>query len=115
MRWYVSIFGDNWRLISNVMRYHPFIRGYLRSKESVQEQFIQYTNTVTNTTLLNDQYPIKPWRTTQRPILITERPPSLYCLIKQVNQMHHLKIKSIQYQIAFSKFKRVFRFVLVPN
>ena len=29
MRWYVSIFGDNWRLIANVLNYHPFTRGYL--------------------------------------------------------------------------------------
>ena len=35
MRWYVSIFGDNWRLIANVLNYHPFTRGYLRSKDSL--------------------------------------------------------------------------------
>lgn len=35
IRWYVSIFGDNWRLIANVLNYHPFTRGSLRSKELV--------------------------------------------------------------------------------
>jgi hypothetical protein len=35
IRWYVSIFGDNWRLISNVLSYHPFTRGSLRTKEQV--------------------------------------------------------------------------------
>lgn len=97
MRWYVSIFGDNWRLIVNVLNYHPFTRGYLRTKESLQEQFIHYMNAATHSTLLNDHMQLKPWRTTGQPLLITERPPSLYCSIKQVNQMHHTKIKSLDF------------------
>ena len=48
MRWYVSIFGDNWRLIANVLNYHPFTRGYLRSKESIQRQFIHYMTAATH-------------------------------------------------------------------
>jgi hypothetical protein len=28
------------------------------------------------------------------PLLITERPPSLYCSLKQINQMHHTCIKN---------------------
>ena len=30
------------------------------------------------------------------PVLITERPPSLYCSIKQINQMHHTCIKNYE-------------------
>jgi hypothetical protein len=46
LRWYVSIFGDNWRLIASVLNYHPFTRGYLRSKDSLQSQFQQYLTSV---------------------------------------------------------------------
>jgi hypothetical protein len=82
MRWYVSIFGDNWRLIANVLNYHPFTRGYLRNKDSLQTQFMHYMNAASRANLLNENSVIKPWRTTGMPILITERPPSLYCSIK---------------------------------
>lgn len=98
MRWYVSIFGDNWRLIANVLNYHPFTRGYLRNKDSLQTQFMHYMNAATHANLLNESSIIKPWRTTGMPILITERPPSLYCSIKQINQMHHTCIKNYDFK-----------------
>mmetsp|Transcript_41979 Transcript_41979/g.64280 ORF Transcript_41979/g.64280 Transcript_41979/m.64280 type:complete len:87 (-) Transcript_41979:1281-1541(-) len=44
IKWYVSIFGDNWRLIQSVLSYHPFTRGYLRSKDQISQQYINFTN-----------------------------------------------------------------------
>jgi hypothetical protein len=82
IRWYVSIFGDNWRLIANVLNYHPLTKGYMRTKEFLQESFIDYINASTRTVLIKDNIPIKPWRTTGMPLLIVERPPSLFCSIK---------------------------------
>ena len=96
LRWYVSILGDNWRLIANVLAYHPFTRGYLRTKESLQTQFICYMNSACHASLLSESSVIRPWRTTGMPVLITERPPSLYCSIKQINQMHHTCIKNYE-------------------
>jgi hypothetical protein len=103
----VSIFGDNWRLIANVLNYHPLTRGYLRTKEFLQESFIQYINSATRTVLINEQVQIKPWRTTGLPLLITERPPSLFCSIKQVNQMHLTKIRSLDLERLKPKKKKV--------
>lgn len=89
IRWYVSIFGDNWRLIANVLEYHPYTRGSLRTKEQVSKQYGAYMREATKVALLaSESTPIKPWRTTGAPLLITERPPSLYCSIHPINQMH---------------------------
>jgi hypothetical protein len=109
-RWYVSIFGDNWRLISNVLSYHPFTRGSLRSKEQVQAQFVHYMKEASRVSVPNDAPPppIKPWRTSGLPILITERPPSLYCSIKQINQMHHTCIKNLNLKGTNVKQQRVY-------
>jgi hypothetical protein len=37
------------------------------------------------------------------PILITERPPSLYCSLKQINQMHHTCIKNYDLKRLYPK------------
>ena len=108
-RWYVSIFGDNWRLISNVLGYHPFTRGSLRSKEAVALQFIHCVKGATGSGhLLNESTPIRPWRSSGQSVLITERPPSLYCSIKQINQMHHTCIKNLNLKHKNVKQQRVY-------
>jgi hypothetical protein len=36
IHFYYSLFGDQWRLIADVLNYHPLTRGKMRSKEIVQ-------------------------------------------------------------------------------
>lgn len=70
---------------------------------------MHYMNAATHANLLNESSIIKPWRTTGMPILITERPPSLYCSIKQINQMHHTCIKNYDLKRMNPKKQYVYR------
>jgi hypothetical protein len=115
LKWYVSIFGENMRLIANVLNYHPFTRGYLRSKESLKPQFIFYMQSATHANLLNENSVIKPWRTSGMPLLISERPPSLYSSIKQINQMHHTCIKNYDLKRLLPKKQHILRLVEGPD
>jgi len=36
IQWYTSLFGDEWRLITDVINYHPFSRGYLRDPDEIR-------------------------------------------------------------------------------
>jgi hypothetical protein len=100
IQWYVSVFGDNWRLIESVLNYHPLTQGYLRKKEQIQSQYFCYINSLIakNFPIYNDQTTIKPWRTCGLPLLISERPPSLYFSVKNLNQTHYTCIKDLQTQ-----------------
>lgn len=109
LRWYVSIFGDNWRLIADVLGYHPLTRGPLRKKDQVKNQFIWYVKEATKANLITENTVIKPWRTTGQPILIPERPPSLYSYIKQTNQMHHTCIKNLREKQDNPRVQTVYR------
>jgi hypothetical protein len=42
MFWYVSIFGDQWKIIADVINYHPFTRGYIRDPEELRTYFYTY-------------------------------------------------------------------------
>jgi hypothetical protein len=42
MNWYVSIFGDEWKLIADVLNYHPFTKGGLREAEELKNFYICY-------------------------------------------------------------------------
>jgi len=35
VNWYYGLFGEQWRLITDILSYHPISRGRLRSKDSV--------------------------------------------------------------------------------
>jgi hypothetical protein len=96
IRWYVSVFGDNWRLIADVLGYHPYTRGSLRTKEQVARQYAQFREAAKVALLASESTPVKPWRTTGAPLLSSERPPSLYCSIHPINQMHQICIKNLQ-------------------
>lgn len=97
IQWYVSVFGDNWRLIESVLNYHPITYGYLRKKEQIQQQYFFYINSLLakNFQIYNENSVIKPWRSCGLPLLINERPPSLYFALKQINQTHFICIKDL--------------------
>lgn len=65
----------------------------------------------TQANLLNENSVIKPWRTSGMPLLISERPPSLYSSIKQINQMHHTCIKNYDLKRLYPKKQHVLRLV----
>jgi hypothetical protein len=65
--------------------------------------------------LVNDGTSIKPWRTSGLPILITERPPSLYCSIHPINHMHNTCIKNTQMKRENLKFQKVFELFEDPQ
>ena len=75
IQWYSSIFGDEWRLITDVINYHPFSRGYLREPDEIRYYFF----------VMNDQrghiyspkLNIEPSRFLNLPVLLNQRPPSL--------------------------------------
>lgn len=64
IRWYVSVFGDHFRLIENVLNYHPLTRGYMRKKKFIGTSFIEYINSSTRNPVLNHDTVLRPWRTT---------------------------------------------------
>jgi hypothetical protein len=37
--WYTSIFGDEWRLIADILNYHPFTKGGIREQEEIKAYF----------------------------------------------------------------------------
>jgi len=41
MFWYTSIFGDNWKLITDILNYHPLIRGRLREVKECSDGFVK--------------------------------------------------------------------------
>lgn len=65
--------------------------------------------------LVNEATPIKAWRTTGIPLLITERPPSLYCSIHPINQMHHTCIKNLQDKRQRLKLRKVYQLCEDPE
>lgn len=116
VRWYVSIFGDNWRLVANVLEYHPYTRGSLRTKEQIAKQYTLYMREATKVALLaNESAPIKPWRTTGLSILVSERPPSLYCSIHPINQMHQICIRNMEHKVQTQKHDRVYKLYADPE
>ena len=39
MFWYVSIFGDEWRVIADVINFHPFTKGGIREADEIKTFF----------------------------------------------------------------------------
>ena len=37
--WYYGLFGDQWRLIADILNYHPLTRGRMRHKEYIQQLY----------------------------------------------------------------------------
>lgn len=79
--WYVSILGDEWRVISDVINYHPFTKGGIREPEEMKQYF--YTLNEHQSLFYHPKIPVDPWRTTGMPMLINQRPPSLLSSVNQ--------------------------------
>jgi hypothetical protein len=81
MYWYTSVFGDEWRLIADVINYHPFTRGGLREPEEIKAFFFAY-NDLKGFVYAGKQ-PIEPFRYFEQPLLLNQRPPSLMSSVHQ--------------------------------
>jgi hypothetical protein len=42
------VFGDEWKLIADVINYHPFTKGGLRDPEELKNYYINYHETFFN-------------------------------------------------------------------
>jgi hypothetical protein len=42
LKWYVATFGDEWKLINDVINYHPLTKGRIREQEEIKTFFYQY-------------------------------------------------------------------------
>jgi hypothetical protein len=66
--WYVSILGDEWRIISDVLNFHPFTKGGIREPDEMKTYFYYLNDQMS--LFFHMKIAIDPWRTTGMPILI---------------------------------------------
>ncbi|CDW86160.1 UNKNOWN [Stylonychia lemnae] len=109
--WYASILGDEWRIVSDVLNYHPFTKGFLRESDEVMRIFYLINEQLT--LFYHPKIAIDPWRVTGLPLLINQRPPSLLNSVHQSCLIHQNNLKAFQESIVKSKFK--FRITLGLN
>lgn len=79
--WYQSIFGDEWRLIADVINYHPFTKGGLREPEELRQFFFAYNEQRGH--IYSNKLQHEASRNLELPLLINQRPPSLLCSVQQ--------------------------------
>lgn len=92
LNWYVAVFGDEWKLIADVINYHPFTKGGLRDPEELKNYYINYHETFFNQPYFK-RLNITPWRTCDLPILLNQRPPSLLNSVHQQCLIHQNGLK----------------------
>lgn len=101
MNWYASIFGDEFRLIADIINYHPFTRGRFRDPEELRFYYFAYNDQ--KGVIYSAKLQLEPKRLVNLPILLNQRPPSLFinyhqpCLIHKFNQR---KGKSLKLKIG---------------
>jgi len=39
INWYYGLYGNQWRLISDILNYHPLTRGRMRSRENIEQLY----------------------------------------------------------------------------
>ena len=44
IQWYCSLFGDEWRLIADILNYHPFTKGRFRDPEELRFYYFAYND-----------------------------------------------------------------------
>lgn len=99
IQWYSSLFGDDWRLIADVINYHPFAKGYLRDPEEIKHFFFMLNDTRGN--IYSPKLSVEPNRTLNLPILLNQCPPSLLYSVSQVTKKDHKKeVPSIGFKLA---------------
>jgi len=100
MNWYASIFGDEFRLIADIINYHPFTRGRFRDPDELRFYYFAYNDQ--KGIIYSAKLQLEPKRLVNLPILLNQRPPSLFinyhqpCLIHKYNQRkssNSLKLK----------------------
>ena len=64
----MSIFGDEWKLISDVVNYHPITKGRIRDPEEIRQFFITYNENLH--LIYHKKIAINPWRHCGLPLLL---------------------------------------------
>eukprot|EP00347_Sterkiella_histriomuscorum_P008011 403346707 len=101
MYWYVSIMGDEWRVIADVINFHPLTKGGIRDSEELKNYFFLFSE---NANLYyHIKIPIDPWRSTGMPMLINQRPPSLLSSVHQQCLIHLNNIKAFQKSLEINR------------
>lgn len=92
--WYVSILGDEWKIVADIMNYHPFTKGGIRDAEEMKNYFYHLNQKMSIYYHLKTN--IDPWRSSGLPILINQRPPSLLNSVHQQCLIHQRNLKVIR-------------------
>ena len=87
--WYQSVFGDEWRLIADILSYHPFTRGSLREPEEIRQYFFCFNEQRGH--ILSSKIQHDACRNLELPLLLNQRPPSLVSSIEQLQVSKHQK------------------------
>jgi len=66
--WYQSVFGDEWRLIADIINYHPFTKGGLREPEEIKYYFFGLNEQRGH--ILSNKIQHDGWRNLEMPLLI---------------------------------------------
>lgn len=68
MFWYVSVFGDEWKLIADVLNYHPFTKGCMRDPDELRYYFFAYSDVRGH--IYSPKLQVEPIRVLELPLLI---------------------------------------------
>ena len=89
VKWYYGLFADQWRLIADVINYHPLTRGLLRCKEIIAREYFHHIETF-HAELLGRRQKMstQPWRETRLPLLVNGREGCLMNSMQYLNMSH---------------------------
>jgi hypothetical protein len=97
------LFGDEWRLITDVINYHPFSRGYLRDPEEIRQYFFMINDQ--RGIIYSSKLNVEPNRILNLPLLLNQRPPSLLYSVSHSKGKKSKSEKNIHPAIGFKIVK----------
>jgi hypothetical protein len=115
IKWYFGVFGDQWRLITDVLNYHPLTRGKFRHKDYVHQIFQQREYLVSDFFRQRKSIPTMPWRETGLPTLINSRVANLLTSTQFVNKSYKQMLDKIREQRDSVNTRQVIEFVVDNN
>ena len=79
VHWYFGIYGDQWRLITDILNYHPLTRGKLHNREFIMNFYNSHLERGQKSEFYQNRkkIPVQPWRETGLPPLINSRVANL--------------------------------------
>jgi len=106
VNWYVSVFGDNWKLIADILNYHPFVRGRLRNAEQIRQGYVTLNEGIAR--IIHTKIKIPPLKSDGQPLLYNTVAPSLLNLIHKECILHKESFKVFERcQSSLVKVKQI--------